>query len=51
MYGLVFTGRECAVWKSVHWGCNFFLFVIEIDQSQMSDGKIASKGNMLLIAR
>ena len=49
---------------SVHWGYNFYLFIIETDrskttksqflfvikvhQSQMLDNKIASKGKMLL---
>ena len=36
---------------SVQWGCKFFKFIIEIDQSQMSDRKIASKGKMLLTAK
>ena len=61
MYGVV-----CSV-KSVYWGCNFFKFIIEIDQSemtkshmsnksliyqlQMSDSKIASMGKMLLMAK
>ena len=24
MYEVVYTKKECAVWRSVHWGANFF---------------------------
>ena len=37
--------------KNVDWGCKFFKFAIEIDQSQMPHGKIAFQGKMQLMAK
>ena len=35
------------MWRSVHWLCKFFKFIIEIDQSEMTASHLTNTGTSL----